>query len=132
MNWPLVSRKDFDDVVLQLSAARELLGEQRERLTSERHTAIAYERGLREIAERRLSKCEADLLEATAKLTELTTALTKKPEDTLVRLAASRSGSDPLLRRQLLTYVAAERGKGVDPETIADRLTNWTDPEDEE
>lgn len=53
-------------------------------------------------------------------------------QDALLVLAAERGGRDPALRRMLASYVRKQRLAGVDDETIADELTHWVDPEDEE
>jgi hypothetical protein len=52
--------------------------------------------------------------------------------DAVLALAFERAGRDAGLRRHLAAYVLKERQAGTDDETIADKLTHWTDPEDEE
>ena len=59
-------------------------------------------------------------------------ALPQRPKDTLMALAAERGGRDAGLRRHLMAYVEKARANEIDDETIANKLTHWDDPEDEE
>jgi hypothetical protein len=59
-------------------------------------------------------------------------ALPTKEKDALLVLAAERGGRDAGLRRALSAYVQKQRAAGVDDERIADEITHWRDPEDED